>query len=156
MIWAMVLGSLSFQLCPLCFALCVLAAGVDDWRFWFCLGAMRVWLFLYCEIQVKINKFNYPQGSCVLIFIDYNRGLYPVQYHLYWVHLGHPVADQQNWSLLYTQSLEGCLICELSMTPCMCLLLDIITGWWIDPGWTPGAHQSRYITPSRLDRGEKI
>ncbi|KAM9614599.1 LOW QUALITY PROTEIN: A-kinase anchor protein 4-like [Morphnus guianensis] len=29
--------------------------------------------------------------------------------------------------------------------------------WWVDPGWTPGAHQSRNITPPpQLDRGEKI
>jgi len=28
--------------------------------------------------------------------------------------------------------------------------------WWVDPGWTPGAHQSLLITPSpQLDRGEK-
>ena len=28
--------------------------------------------------------------------------------------------------------------------------------WWVDPGWMPGAHQSRSITPPpQLDRGEK-
>ena len=28
---------------------------------------------------------------------------------------------------------------------------------WVDPGWTPGAHQSRFIAPPyQLDRGEKI
>ena len=31
----------------------------------------------------------------------------------------------------------------------------VIGLWWVDPGWTPGAHQSRSITPSpQLDRGE--
>lgn len=58
---AKVMGSLSFKLCPFCFACGVLAMRVGDWVFCFSLGAMCVWLFLYCEIQVKINTFHYPQ-----------------------------------------------------------------------------------------------
>ena len=28
--------------------------------------------------------------------------------------------------------------------------------WWVDPGWMPGAHQSRSIAPlPQLDRGRK-
>lgn len=42
---AMVLGSLSFQLRLFCFAIGVLAVGVDNWRFCFCWGAMHVWSF---------------------------------------------------------------------------------------------------------------
>ena len=27
--------------------------------------------------------------------------------------------------------------------------------WWVDPGWTPGAHQSRSITPLLSWTGER-